>query len=61
MQTIQKFYFWSSQHSNFNINIKINQNFSENSIQLWEIDKTYAKIELKDLNVIIRSKPMRCG
>ena len=40
---------------------KVDKNFGENPIQLWEIDKTYEKIELKDPNVIIRVKPMRYG
>ena len=36
-----------------------NKKVRENLIQLWEIDKIYAKIELKDPNIIIKVKPMR--
>ena len=42
-----------------NILEKLDKYFGENLIQLWEIDKIYAKIELKDPNIIIKVKPMR--
>ena len=64
-RTTRKLHFRHSQHGDYNIKInqimsdyekilkKLDKNFVENPIQLWEIDKIYAKIELKDLNVII--------
>ena len=70
-RTTRKLHFRSSQCGEYNIKFnqiisyyekileKIDKNFGENPIQLWEIDQTYAKIELKDPNVIIRVKPMR--
>ena len=38
---------------------KSDKNFGENPIWLSEVDKTYAKIEVKDSNVSIRFKPIR--
>ena len=72
-RTTRKLHFQSSQRGEYNIKInqiisdyekileKLDKNFGENPFQLWEIDKTYAKIELKDPNVIIRVKLMRYG
>ena len=72
-QTTQKLHFRHNQRGDYIIKInqiisdyeknleKLHKIFGENPIQLWKIDKMYAKIKLKYPNVMIRVKPMRYG